>query len=378
MRRHLASWVAISALAAFALGGCSSAPPAASTDARVTVIPDTTALTLTPDSVAFIRTGNEALAARAPGDLVVSAQGEGFLRRVLAVHHDADTDQVILDTEPAALGDAVIDGDVSDSLALRDGTSGASPDGKWDTHTLQLINVDLRAQRPIDNANLTVDIHRAALSLRPTLDLDLAMRGRRLEHFEAVLSSQLDADLDLEVRARAGTIKPAIKLWKSPPMIFYQQVGVVPVVETAVISVGVRLEITARGDSRVRLKGSLRSALAAGLRYEGGQWQRGADASNSLTGSIPAADLDVDQIDVRAYLFTQLDVKFYDVAGPFISVGPYVQVDHPLDSPAFAAKVGLYGEVGGELKVFGIRVPALPRFQLFDVSRPLFSTEGAR
>ncbi len=370
MRRPLASWVAVCVFAAAVAAGCTNAPPPASTDARVTVLPDGLALELTPDSVAFTRTGNEALAARSPGDLVVSAQGEGFLRRVLAVHHDADTDQVTLDTEPAALGDAVIDGDVSDSLALRDGTS--DPDGKWDTHTLQLINVDLRAQRPIDNANLTVDIHRAALSLRPTLDLDLAMRGRRLEHFEAVLSSQLDADLDLEVRARAGTIKPAIKLWKSPPMIFYQQVGVVPVVETAVISVGVRLEITARGDSRVRLKGSLRSALAAGLRYENGQWQRVADASNSLTGSIPAADLDVDQIDVRAYLFTQLDVKFYDVAGPFINVGPYVQVDHPLDSPAFAAKVGLYGEVGGELKVFGIRVPALPRFQLFDVSRPLF------
>ncbi len=363
MRPLLACWAAIPVVA-IGLGlGCSAAPPAA-TDERVTVFPAEVALEIGGDHIAFARAGNEALATRSAGDLVVSAQGEGFLRRVLAVRDDGD--RIVLDTEPAALGDAVIDGDVAEALALND------DEGKADTHTLKLISVDVRGWRAIDSANLTVDVHRAALSLVPTLDLDLAMRGRHLEHFEAVLSTQLDADLDLEVRARAGTIKPAITLWRSPPMIFYQQIGIVPVVETAVVSVGVRLEITARGDSRVRLKGSLRSVLAAGLRYVDGRWQRVADGSHALSGSLPAAELDVDQLDVRAYLFAQLDVKFYDIAGPFINVGPYVQVDHPLGGDELSGQVGLYGEVGGALRVFGVRVPALPRFQLFDVARPVF------
>ncbi len=356
--RLLASWVATCVL----LGaGCGPAP-AVETDERVTVLPPEVVLDVEADRVAFARPGNEALAALRVDDLVVSAQGEGFLRRVLAVHDDGE--RIMLDTEPAALGDAIIDGDVDEALALGD--------GKWDSHTLQLVRVDVRGQRPIDTADLTVDVHRAALSLLPTLDLDLAMRGRRLEHFEAVLSSQLDAELDLEVRVRAGTIRPAVTLWRSVPMVFYQQIGVVPVVETAVISVGVRLEVTARGDGRVRLQGALRSTLAAGLRFEDGHWQRVAESSHALDGHLPAAELDVDQIDVRAYLFTRLDVKFYDLAGPFIDVGPYVQVDHPLGTDAYRGRVGLYGEVGGTLRVFGVRVPALPRFELFDVSRPVF------
>src|SRR5205085_2156936 len=104
---------------------------------------------------------------------------------------------------PAELGDVILDGDVAGALAL-------GADGKADTHALEPIQIDLRELAPLDLGALAVRVHHAALSLQPTLDLDLAVHDRHVDDFAAVLTSELDAALDLEVHTRPGTLHQSV------------------------------------------------------------------------------------------------------------------------------------------------------------------------
>jgi hypothetical protein len=328
-------------------------------DSRVTVVPADARVEVTPDQLIFDRAGNDLLAARRAGDIVVSAAGEGYLRSITKVTTDGD--RVILDTVPADLSEAVLSGQVAESMTL-------NAEGKADTHTLTPIELALHDLKPVDTGSLTLTVHEAALSMQPIIDLDLDMDGRHLEEFEAVLRTEIEASLDFEVRARAGTtLSQGYRLWKSPPMVFHQMIGPVPLVETVTISVGVDLSVTARSDASVRVQGHLNSDLEGGVRFDDGRWQRVASASKELTGAIP---VDGD-IDVRAGLYARVDVKFYGLVGPYLKVEPYVQVTHE-DLSGVSGDVGLFGEFGGELNLFGYKVPVLPTFTLFDVSVPAF------
>ncbi|MCX5745187.1 MAG: hypothetical protein NT062_22095 [Proteobacteria bacterium] len=340
----MASLVAVTALAA-----CAQADAPAALDDRVVVLAGD--LVVTDATVTAPRAGNEALRDHAAGDLIVARTGDGLLRSIVAIH-DGD-EGFLIDTAPATLGDAVIDGDVAAQLALSD--------GKADTYGLGRIDVDVGARTLWHNDRFTMTLNHAALHATPTLELDVSLRDRALDRFDAVLRGELDAALDVDIDARAGTVYPSIPLWTSAPAVFYQQIGWLPVVETVTLTVGVRFDTTARGDAHVRVQGAAHLALAGGIRYAAGDgFTPVAEFDHELTGAL-ATGLRIDSIDVRAYLYTQVDVKFYGVAGPFVNVGPYVEKD----------RVGVHAEVGGALSAFGLSVPAIPRLTLFDASTPL-------
>ena len=331
-----------------AVTACAVAAPPTAIDDRVVVLAGD--LVVTDTTVTVRRAGNETLGDHAPGDLIVARAGDGLLRTIVAVTEHPDG--FLVTTAPATLGDAVIDGDVDAQLAL--------DDGKADTYGLGRIDVDVGPRTLWSHARFTMTLNHAGLQATPKLDLDLALRDRNLDQFEAVLHGELDADLDLDIDARAGTVRPAIPLWRSVPAVFYQQIGWVPVVETVTLTVGLRFDTTARGDAHAHLQGSAHVTLAGGLRYADARFTPVAEFDHEVAGTL-ATGTRVDAIDVRAYLYTQVDVKFYGVAGPFINAGPYVEAD----------RVGIHAEAGGALGVFGVNVPLIPHLTLVDESTPL-------
>jgi hypothetical protein len=271
---------------------------------------------------------------------------------------------IVVYTRDANLGDVLVDGSVGDTMVL-------GADEKGDTYELGQLRVEIEDVTALDTDALRVHVHHAGLTITPTLDFDVAIRRWQLESFAAVRHGEIAGDIDVEVTLREAEIRPKIRLWEAPPQVFVQMVGWVPVVETVQTSVGLRVEVTGRGQATVRLQGNASVALAAGARYEDGEWRGVAEESHGFSGSIPVATATVDGVAVRAYLFTEVAVRLYGLVGPYLNAGPYVQVDHPLESSEWLPSIGLYGEIGGNVRALGFNIPVMPRIELFDVSQTI-------
>lgn len=348
MTIRAATLVAISAFTGACIVG-EDVPP--SVDERVVMI-ESQDVVVGVDTLELARPGNEMLLALEPGQLVVARAGDGVLRGVGGVTQEGD--RIVISTIPATLEDAVIAGHITGTLALSDGS------GKADEFGLPRVDVEVTNVTLSDSDKLAVKIHKAGLHATPSIDLDVELADRSIESFEAILRGRLRAELDVELSAKQGTVRPKIPLWKSPPAVFTQWIGWFPVVETATITVGVRFDTTARGDASIRLRGATDISLAGGVRYTAdGGFKAVQEYTQELDGQL-VASANLDSIDVRMYLYTQVDVKFYGLAGPYVNVGPYLE----------ESRIGLTGEVGGSLGAFGVNVPGIPKLTLFDVSRP--------
>jgi hypothetical protein len=358
--------VVATVLFAASLGaGCAISTPTDSTepivDARVRVIPDVTGMVVMPASLTLPRAGNEALAQLAVGDIVVSTQGEGLLRRVEATELSADT--IVLSTTDAELTDALIDAQFTSSLG---------GEGKADTHQLPTIGFSIHDTQVLDSPALTATISNASLSFSPELDLDLAVAGRHLESFEMVMRGTVTGVLDLAIDARDVAVGPEIVLWKSPPAVFYQQLGILPVVESVTTSVVLKLQATAKGQGRIRIHADATATLEGGVRYgEDAGWDPVANASMTTHGSVPEASITLDQVGVRAWLAARVDVRLYGLAGPYIAAGPQVEVSREVEGGAFHGAAGFRAATGGGLSFLRVNVPLLPSFSLFDLLKPV-------
>ncbi len=354
------------ALFAVAIAGCAFDEPGAadepSIDSRVSVLPDITGMVVDAGSVTIPRAGNESLATLAAGDIIVSTMGEGFLRRVDRVTLSADS--IVLATSEADLGDAMIDGQVATSVG---------GEGKADTYQLPPIGFDISDRMLLQNAAITAKLTKGRLVLAPEIDLDLSIADRSVSNFEMVVRGRVLGELDIEIDAREAEVGPEIILFQGPGTVFYQQVGILPIVETVSTSVVLKLQATAKGQGRIRITADALATMAAGLRYtSAGGWDGIADASLTTHGAIPEAQsITFDQLGVRAWLAARVDVRLYGVAGPFVMVGPQARAWRDTASGQFGGDIGLRGAAGGGLKFLRFNVPAAPTYDLFDVTRPL-------
>lgn len=326
-------------------------------DPRVTVLPEVEGLVVAPASVELPRTGLDTLGV---GDIIISQQGEGFLRAIEGIETRGDT--LVLATRDAELGDALIDAQLATSVG----------GGKADRYQLPAIHLSIADRQLLDNAAISARIVNASLSFEPALDLDLDIEDRELEKFEMVMRGRVTGSIDLDITARDIEVGPEIRLWESPPAVFYQWIGPVPVVETVTTSVVLKLSAVARGQGRLRIDAGAIATMAGGIRYtaEDG-WERVANLGLDVHGSVPVASAGLEQVGVTAWLAARADVRLYGVAGPYVAAGPKVEITRDLGAQKFNAKAGFHGATGGGLKFFKINLPAIPSFDLFDTLRPL-------
>jgi len=362
VRRLLATSLSAALLAACAI----DAPTDAAIDSRVKVLSHVPgpAMTVGPDQLDFPRADNDLLLDLVAGDIVVSGTGEGFLRKVERV--DALRDRIVIATTDADLGDALIDGTIQGSFG---------GEGKADTYQLPTIGYAVTDRIVFQNPYLTVKVAEASISLAPEIDLDLEIEDRALSLFELVVRGKLRGSIDLDLDVRDLTLGPDIELWRSPPTVFYQQLGILPVVESVTTSVHLKIEAVARGRGRLRINASALADLEAGIRYTtAGGWDGIAELELQASGSVPEAALPaLDQVGVRAWLVARADVKLYALAGPYVGVGPQIEVVKNLGQQGFDGTAGFRGEVGGELKIGPFNVlRALPELVLFDTTKPVF------
>ncbi len=362
MHRLLATSLTAALMAACAI----DAPTDATVDPRVTVLSHVPgpAMTVLPGQLEFPRADNDALLDLRANDIVVSGSREGFLRKVTGV--EAAPDRIVIATTEADLSDALIDGTIQGSFG---------GEGKADTHQLPTIGFSVTDRTIVNNPYMTVKVANAALSLSPEIDLDLEVENRALSLFELVVRGKLRGSIDLDIDARDITAGPEIMLWQSPPTYFYQQLGILPVVETVTTSVRLQIEVIARGRGRIRINAGAIADLEAGIRYtKATGWDGIAELDLQATGSIPEASVtSIDELGVRAWLVARADVKLYGLAGPYVAVGPQIDLVRDLVENDFDGAAGFKGQVGGELKIGPFNVlRALPELMLFDTTKPVF------
>ena len=287
--------------------------------ALVQLQPDET-VQMNDATLTFPLPGHQDLLAKQPGDILVSADGNGFLRKVVSVAQVGDT--IVLQTETVGLDEVVLDGEFANSAV---GVSGKSD---WLGPGLDDVNVSFDNASIYGLANAEVKVLSGNLTFHPNLDVGLKISGGALQQFSLVAAGEVDAALQVQVTAH-GTVGGSVErqLWSSPPRPFVQWIGWFPVVEVVTISTGVGVSANIQSDTTLTLGATAQANVTAGIRFQDGAWHLVGDSRINFTPTATAAGGDDGTSSVDVYAYVRVDVMFYNLAGPYLGVYPYVGID---------------------------------------------------
>jgi hypothetical protein len=293
-----------------------------------------TDFTVAPDSLVFPAAGNEALLAYAPGDVLVCARGEGFVRKIVSV--TASDQAITIATTQATVADALDDGTFDHhTTPPRAGKSDGSADG-FRGFSYGLGNVTVPG-----DYGLQIDVTGGHFQLDPDLDVHLDVHQHEVQQFRAVASGLVDASLaaDVEVNGHIdhSSFIP-LKQWSYPQV---QLVGYVPVVEVIQLTVGVGFEVKAEGHAKIHLGGSAHGQIKAGASYDAAAgWQPVEEQAFDFTPDTHVVEGDLQDLKVSGFVYGEVSVKLYDIVGPAIRVMPYVAIEHTQGENGWTPSVG--------------------------------------
>lgn len=364
------------------------------------------------DRLVVQRAGNESLVGVRPGRVLVGgprdANGTGFLRK--ATGSELDGDRIVVRTEPAALTDLLRSADVEtrgplDTPAARAGDlepSALSPESVGargpavgvDIDDVTLLSVhgsftDPTKLLPVQSFELSreVRIAHGHVRFRPTVTTSLAIRHGKLARFEAIARGEIDAALDVVVDSKTSLdldknrlyeekLRPYLRasglsltLWESEPYpLPVQWIGVVPVVETVRVRVEATCDVAMTAEMHAEASFALKSEASFGARFRDGSWS--AADPPVLDASAKLEMTRKDAFEGRCGLRIELGFYFYDLAGPTLSLSPYLAFETKRAGglATFAAWPGLRGALGGRMQVLG--------WELLGADVPLFDARS--
>ncbi|MBI2896762.1 MAG: hypothetical protein HYY06_24610 [Deltaproteobacteria bacterium] len=315
-------------LALATLGACTSTPLESRTaqiSEDVTVLEREPGIDVTVEDDRLVFPYAEDLADVAPGRVLVSGQGGGFLRRAVSV--EAVGNDLVVATEPAALTDAIIEGEIQEQVDLVDTPEGPWASG-WGGDGMGGFAIGLGGITVVGNGDLSVTIPEGRFDFQPQLDFSLDISHGQLRYFNLVASGDLDAALKMDVQIEnayaAGRFQ--VPVWKTSKM-FMQMIGFVPVVEMVELSLGVGVQVDAMGAAHSTFGGNLHASVEAGARFEQGEWH----AVGNKMVSVQVLPLVIEgdgMVGIRGFVYAEVAVMLYDAAGPALMIMPYVGVVH--------------------------------------------------
>ena len=289
-----------------------------------------------------------AVASLKAGDVIVSGVGEGFLRKVTAVHV---TDQEIaVETADATLEDAIERG----TLLLSE--QGASAAGTLSAQDLTAADVtciidELKCSFPI-NVDLGDGVKITGFaSFDADADIDVSFDWWHVGEIRSVFTLSGETTLTAIVgRNFSGTAKTTVPVLKTTKIFF---IGVVP----TVVSLDLSLEVGVTGSAKAGLEStvSIDNTFAVGGHYLRDQdWSAINDYSRTLNHSEPSFSLEAD---AKAYVKPVLNMKVDAVAGPYFDVEGFLKARvAPLETPWWTLKAGIGAEAGFRAGAFGLSV----------------------
>jgi hypothetical protein len=306
-----------------------------------------------PDGVRFLATYPELDQMRdvRPGDVLVSAAGKGLLRGVAAVAQpDVVSGELLVATTAVALGDIVQNGSASDRQELRasdarEAADSEDPPTAEDPYTGFISKGSWFVSA---DGQHSVVIKQLELSFRPQIEGRLEMRDGVLDTFQVVAEGDFSATLDAEVVVNGDVSLTHIRPLASAPAIkLLLTVGGVPVPVFVHPSVGVGFSLEGSGQATMEATGSVTGAVRLGLGYDAGQggWHGVMDSPITLRHELKKTR-GTTTVAGCVYVYFWLDAMFFDVAGPYADVAPYVYASHTMGDSPWDFSVGFAGEVG--------------------------------
>jgi hypothetical protein len=346
--------------------------PSAEIASNVHVIGDslTVNATMTPTSMTLPLAGHDELARLAPGDLVASGSGHGFLRRIQKVTPAADG-TIVFQTAPAALADAIVNG--SARLQINGGNGKALGPLPSPQQALA-IQIDLKNQTIFDDGTVRVAVDDLSYSFTPSIDLGFTIANHSVQEFHDILSGTSKVSATASLSASGAAQRQANVTLFQQDYTFVQLIAGFPVVEVVTFTLTGKLDANVSGAGKVTETITDTENDRIGAQYQSGTWTPIADRASVFDIAPPVVRTASATAKVGLSLEGRVDVKFYGVAGPFLSLELYnndsLSYDATKDPCAvsYDLALGIDSHVGVELDVpLGLIQPISFSTTLFDV-----------
>lgn len=303
------------------------------------------------------------VAVRANGDVIASARGAGFLRRIVGRHDEGD--RVVVETTPAALEDAFEQMRLRGSLtreaagAARSATLGTTANKRLALPPLEVHDLHL----PLGETG-SLDIVDGLFELSPDIDVDLLVKARSVERFKLTVGAdartrlRVRYDLQKESQSIQTKRKGEPALASMPPKYVLFWIGGFPVL----LAVHVDLEADATfvvtgavtGEASVEADGS----MTAGVDYQKGTFKNVSSSSFKVGFGTGDNRMPTWQLGGEVQLTAKVSVEVYDLAGPYVGLQTFASVTYGDEGKGKKARgeVGIRGLVGAEAGIFNREV----------------------
>lgn len=315
------------------------------------------------------------------GDIVVGTRGGGVLRRVDTVATNADGSQSVR-VVPVTIAEAAHDGD----FTFADGLSSAKRRATSKTWQVLTFNADLG--RTLYNRNGLSVRTSGDFDFGVTLDLDIQVRGARIQYFKSAIEGTATFELDGDIEALARVVADTgdVSLWSGSQNL-YGWIGGLPIVIQA------RAELVAGASAEATATASLASGIAAssfirlGAEYRiNSGWSGISNQGLSFGYDVPTWCLQ-GELGARVYVRPTLELMFYTVAGPNFDVEPYLEYNasaytcggggqQPHGAYDWELVAGAAAHAKVRVDILDLYMIESPTLTVFDVRRTLASGHG--
>jgi formylglycine-generating enzyme required for sulfatase activity len=286
-----------------------------------------------------------------PGKIIVSASGDGLLRKVVSVTAQ-DGGGVLVETAPAALCEAVESGsfdaalpaDPNAQMVWEPGVQPTSVRSEGISSGIKLNGISLSGS---STSGSSVKLVSGSISFLPTVNVGGDIKDFRLKEFHASVGGTPSMSAGVRFENTGGNIalQAEKKLGSLALGKYTAQIGAVPVVLCPKLDFSLGFEVGSRAPFNV-VEEDYSSVLSAelGARWCEGEWSPIASKSADNTVAVKYLSLTDTETWAKVYLKMKLSVYLYGVFGPGIDLQNYLKGVLDVDSTARTySLVGYHG-----------------------------------
>ena len=317
------------------------------------------------------------------GDVIISTKGNGLLRKIKSISEDGD--KIKIETEPAALTDAIQQGSFSVDIKL-------TSDKIKSTHLREGVTIkkfDEKSDSPIDYSISTyldpaqkIKVF-GKFQVTPEIGIDYSIGwhygipyvkylGTSFTVTQTVdLAAQIDLiDASYEKEVTLGTIEfsPIIVMFGTVPVVLVPEIEVLAGLEAGIYC-GVYTGI--HEDMSYTMK----------IEYKNSHWSNSRSFNKSLNFTSPELSCNAN---AKVYIHPELRVKLYDVVGPYLFGDIYARLEADIqENPWWSLYIGTDLGLGVNVEKYGVELidystnPPLIVFENLIASAPEVTTPVA-
>ena len=292
------------------------------------------------------------------GDVIVSGSGTGMIRKVKSVS-TSDDGSIVVETEPAALEDAIKEGTISYTGKLTHGDLAS-------TKTL-MKGVELRKAEKLSsefnikidtviydedkNEDTTSDQVKLSGEVTLTFEPDIAMDFRLLKglkEFKFAITTNTTQDLSIVIGGGIDLIDKKI-----PLKTFY--FNPIPIGAFVILIPEVTIYAGIEGEAEVSVtsKVGIEASYTAGAHYKDGNWEPISNLTKKFTHQSPTIS---GEVSVKGYIGPEFYCSINGVAGPSVGAEGYLKLNggasvYPSTSLWWKLYGGIAAYVKAEIKI---------------------------